>query len=79
MGMETDGALDKSLQGFYVDVFQLRTESSYVSSINMFFSMCTFLSTYFLFHFIYFLLKISTFLFILQMFIIARKTEKEFE
>ena len=37
MGMETDGELDNSLQGFYVDVFQLRTESSYVSSINMVF------------------------------------------
>ena len=85
--MHTDGMLDESFHVFHVDVFQLRKYSSYVNILNIMFFQCVLFHT----HTFYlkmeglitvFLLIISTaihkprfFRLILQMFIIADKTE----
>ena len=86
-GMHTDGMLDESFHVFHVDVFQLRKYSSYVNTLNIMFFQCVLFHT----HTFYlkmeglttvFLLKNSTAIhkprfprLILQMFIIAGKTE----
>ena len=85
--MHTDGMLDESFHVFHVDVFQLRKYSSYVNTLNIMSFQCVLFHT----HTFYlkmkglitvFLLKNSTAIhkprfsrLILQMFIIADKTE----
>ena len=85
--MHTDGMLDESFHVFHVDVFQLRKYSSYVNTLNIMFFQCALFHT----HTFYlkmeglitvFLLKNSAAILkprfsrlILQMFIIADKTE----